>query len=37
VRFAANGNIARSVALVNLFQDRQGKLVQIGDIRTQPH
>jgi branched-chain amino acid transport system substrate-binding protein len=36
VKFAANGDVARSAARVNLFQDRHGTFVQLGDVRNLP-
>jgi branched-chain amino acid transport system substrate-binding protein len=36
VHFATNGNITRAAARVNLFQDRKGAFVQIGNIRNLP-
>jgi branched-chain amino acid transport system substrate-binding protein len=35
VRFAADGDIAASVARVNLFQDRSRRFVQLGNIRNE--
>jgi ABC-type branched-subunit amino acid transport system substrate-binding protein len=36
VKFAANGDIARSAARVNLFQVQHGAFVELGDIRRFP-